>query len=167
MFRAFAIILTLLTLPLRANLGENVKQLVTRYGTPSGYTEVTPNFPFGTVTFIAGGITLTVFLIGDKEVGAKVFKTDHSALSEAERQSIMATDQGGSQWKSVPSSDPGTLTWTRSDKATALYDTQKFVLIFTSEEMAKAVQAAQAAGPPPAAPAPPKTAPVPVPSTAK
>jgi len=159
MFRASLILLVLLALPLRANLGENVKQLVTRYGTPSGYSEATPSFPFGTVSFTASGITLIVFLIGDKEVGAKVFKTDKSALSEAERQSIMSADQGGSQWKSVPSSDPGTLTWIRSDKATALYDTQKFVLIFTSDEMAKAVQAAQAAGPPPAAPAPPSAAP--------
>jgi hypothetical protein len=164
MFRSTILFLTLLALPLHANLGETVKECVTRYGGPVSYTEANPKFPFGTVTFSASGLTLVIFLIGEKEVGAKVFKTDKSALSDAERDSIMGADTAGSQWKSVPSADPSTLEWTRSDKATAIYDKEKNVLIFTSDEMAKAVAAAAAAGPSPETPAtPPPPAKLPLP----
>lgn len=140
-----------LTTPTRANLGDNIKQLVSRYGTPVTYSEATPANPFGTVVFQAGGITLMVFLLGEIEVGARVSKTDKTPLSDAERQTIMGADTGGSQWKSVSSNDPTCLQWTRSDNATAIYDTKKNMLIFTSDQMAKALDAARAAQPAPAA----------------
>jgi hypothetical protein len=147
--RFTAILLCLLTLPARANLGESVKQLVSRYGTPVKFSEPIPNFPFGTIVFSASGITLVVFLVGDKEVGAKVYKTDKTAFSDSERDLIISTD-GGSQWVSTPSTDPTTLQWTRPDKATVMYDKQKNMLIFTSDEMAQAVKTAEA-NPPSAA----------------
>jgi len=147
--RFITVLLCLLILPARANLGENVKQLVARYGTPVNFSEPKPNFPFGTIVFSASGISLVVFLVGDKEVGARVSKTDKSAFSDAERDLIIATD-GGSQWVSTPSSDPTTLQWTRPDKATAMYDKQKSMIIFTSDEMAQALKAAENAPPPPA-----------------
>jgi hypothetical protein len=151
-FRFIAILLSLLTLPARANLGENVKQLVVRYGTPVKFSEPNPNFPFGTIVYSASGITLVVFLIGDKEVGAKIYKTDKSAFTDAERDLILSTD-GGAQWVSTPSPDSTTLQWTRPDKATVLYDKQKNMLIFTSDEMAQAIKAAEANPPSAASPA--------------
>ncbi len=148
MFRFTIFLLILLTLPLRANLGDNVKQLVARYGTPTNFSEATPTNPFGTIVFQAGSYSLVVFLLGDKEVGARVSKTDKSAFTDAERDTIMSTDVAGSHWMPVPSSDPTCLQWTRSDKATALYDKQKNMLIFTSDEMAQALKAAPASAPP-------------------
>src|SRR5690349_11913614 len=101
LLRSVAILFCLLCLPARANLGDNVKQLVARYGTPVNYTEATPQFPFGTIVFSSAGINLVVFLLGDKEVGARVSKTDTTALTEQEQQTIMNSDLGGSQWVST------------------------------------------------------------------
>jgi hypothetical protein len=157
MFRYTILLLVLLTLPLRANLGDDVKQLIVRYGTPVNFTEANSTFPFGTVVFKAGGYILVVFLVGEKEVGAKVSKTNQSAFTDSERDTIMSTDVAGSQWTSVPSPDPTCLQWNRGDKATALYDKQKNVLIFTSDVMAQTLKAFH-----PAAPAP---APAPTPSS--
>jgi hypothetical protein len=125
-------------------LGDSVKECVARYGSPIGYSEANPKFPFGTVAFSATGYTLVVFLLGDKEVGARVTKQDKSAFANAEMQTILNADLGGSQWTPAPSDDPTCLRWARGDKATALYDKTKHVLIFTSPEMAKAVQPAPA-----------------------
>jgi hypothetical protein len=153
LIRSIAILLCLTIIPAQANLGETVKQLVSRYGTPVNFAEPNPNFPFGTIVFSASGIKLVVFLVGDKEVGAKVFKTDKSAFSDAERESIMSTD-GGSQWVSTTSTDTTTLQWSRADHATAMYDKQKNMLIFTSDEMAQALKTAETTG---AKPPPPET----------
>jgi len=142
---------SLLTIPLRANLGETVAQCVTRYGHPVGYSEAGPKTPFGTVAFSAGGYTLIIFLSGTKEVGARVSKVDKSAFTEAEKQTIMGADLAGSVWTSTSSDDPTCLRWTRSDKATVLYDKEKHILIFTSEEMADALHRAAAQPVPPAA----------------
>jgi len=140
MFRTILIFLSLLTIPLRANLGETVQQCVVRYGKPIKYTEADPTkTPFGTITFAAGGYALTVFVINNMEVGARVFKIDKSAFTPSEMQSIMGADTAGSQWTSVPSSDPACLQWDRGDKATVLYDKDKRMLIFTSEAMAQAL----------------------------
>ncbi len=150
----------LITIPARANLGEDVKSLVARYGAPKNYSEAHPGFPFGTLIFAASGITLIVFLEDEKEVGAKVFKTNGKPFSDEERQAIMATD-GGSQWVEGPNPDATTRQWSRPDKATVMYDSEKNLIIFTSAEMAKAVDsithasAGQAASPAaPAAPVP-------------
>jgi len=139
MFRYAIILFSLLTIPLRANLGETVKQCVTRYGVPVGYSEAGAKSPFGTVAFTAGGYTLLIFLINDKEVGARVAKLDKSAFTDAELKNIMGADSAGSSWTSTPSGDPTCLQWTRGDKATVLYDKVKHMLIFTSEEMANAI----------------------------
>ncbi len=152
MYRSTFALLLLLTLPVRANLGDDVKQLVTRYGTPTTYSEATPTNPFGTIVFQAASYTLVVFLLNNVEVGARVSKTDKSAFTDTERQTILSADVAGSQWLSVPSNDPTCLQWTRSDKATALYDKQKNMLIFSSEAMAQALKAAPSATP--AAPVP-------------
>ena len=117
-----------------------MQQCVVRYGKPIKYTEADPTkTPFGTITFAAGGYALTVFVINNMEVGARVFKIDKSAFTPSEMQSIMGADTAGSQWTSVPSSDPACLQWDRSDKATVLYDKDKRMLIFTSEAMAQAL----------------------------
>jgi len=147
MFRFAIVFFALLTMPLRANLGDTVAECVARYGKPIGFTEANAQFPFGTLGFAAADYTLVVFLLGTKEVGARVSKQNKSAFTPAEMQNIMAADTAGLQWISTPSADPTCLTWTRGDKATVLYDKQKYVLIFTSPEMANALHQ-----PPPAKP---------------
>jgi hypothetical protein len=139
MLRLILILLSILTIPVRANLGETVKQCLARYGQPMGYTEANDKTPFGTVGFTAGGYTLVIFLLDTTEVGARISKKDKSAFTDAERQAIMAADANGSPWTSTSSDDPTCLRWTRADKATVLYDKEKHILIFTSEAMAKAI----------------------------
>ena len=139
MLRPAIILFSLLTIPLRANLGETVEQCVARYGKPIGYSEAGTKSPFGTVAFTATGYTLIVFLINNKEVGARVSKLDKSAFTDAEMQTIMGADSAGSSWTPTSSDDPTCLRWTRGDKATLLYDKEKHMLIFTSEEMASAI----------------------------
>ncbi len=141
MLRVTIILFSLLTIPLRANLGETVAQCVARYGRPVGYSEAGAKSPFGTLAFTATGYTLIVFLINNKEVGARVSKLDKSAFTDAEMKNIMDADSAGSPWTSAPSDDSACLRWTRADKATVLYDKEKHVLIFTSEEMAGAIHA--------------------------
>jgi hypothetical protein len=143
MLRSAIILLCLLTVPLRANLGETVGQCMARYGKPVGYSEASAKSPFGTVAFTATGYTLIVFLINNKEVGARVSKLDKSAFTDAEMQTIMGADSVGLSWTSMPSDDPTCMRWTRGDKATVLYDKVKHMLIFTSEEMANALHPQQ------------------------
>lgn len=147
MLRSTIIFFSLLTIPLRANLGDTVEQCVARYGKPVGYSEASAKSPFGTLVFTATGYTLIVFLINNKEVGARVSKVDKSAFTDAEMQTIMGADSVGSPWASIPSDDPVCLRWARSDKATVLYDKEKHVLIFTSEEMANAIHVTPAKSP--------------------
>ena len=139
MLRYAIILFSLLTIPLRANLGETVEQCVARYGRPIGYSEASSKSPFGTVVFTATGYTLIVFLINNKEVGARVSKLDKSAFTDAEMQTILGADSAGSPWTPAASADPACLRWTRGDKAAVLYDKEKHMLIFTSEEMANAI----------------------------
>jgi hypothetical protein len=168
MLRSALILFSLLTIPLRANLGETVEQCVARYGKPVGFSEANAKMPFGTVAFSATGYTLIVFVMNNKEVGARVSKNDKSAFTDAEEQNIMSADSmAGSPWVPAASDDPTTVKWTRGDKATVFYDKQKHVLIFTAQAMADALHAAppapaspvQPPAPtPPAAPAPPPAA---------
>jgi hypothetical protein len=139
MFRSSCFFFLLLLLPLRANLDETVEQCVARYGAPAGYSEASPQFPFGTIVFTATGYTLVIFVSEDKEVGARVSKQDKSAFSAAEMNSIMGADLGGTSWTSAPSPDPTCLRWIRADKATVLYDKDKHVLIFSSLAMENAI----------------------------
>ncbi len=97
MLRFAFIFFSLLTVPLRANLGDSVAQCVARYGKPAGFTEANAKLPFGTMGFTATGYTLIVFLLNNKEVGARVSKQDKSPFTEAEMQQIMGADLGGSQ----------------------------------------------------------------------
>jgi hypothetical protein len=143
MLRYAVVFLVLLTLPVRANLGDTVEQCVKRYGKPVGYTEAVPPSPFGTLGFVASGYTLVIFLSHNVEVGARVSKTDKSALSDAEIKTIMDAETGA-PWTTKESPDPTCLTWTRTDKSTALYDKAKHVLIFTSPAMAEAIRAVPA-----------------------
>jgi len=139
MLRSAILFFTLLTIPLRANLGETVEQCVKRYGKPNSFSEAGAKSPFGTIAFTAASYTLIVFVINDKEVGARVSKVDKSAFTDAEMKNIMDADSNGSAWTSTPSTDPTCLQWTRDDKATVLYDKEKHMLIFTSEVMANAL----------------------------
>jgi len=146
MTRVAVLLFCLFTIPLRANLGETVEQCVTRYGHPVGYTEAGPKNPFGTVVFSAAGYTLVVFVAKNKEVGARVSKSDKSAFTDVEKQNIMNADSmTAAPWASTTSDDPTCLRWTRADKATVLYDKDKHVLIFTSDEMEQGLHS-----PPPA-----------------
>jgi hypothetical protein len=137
----------------RANLGETVAQIVARYGKPTGYAEASARSPFGNLFFRAGGYELLIFLLDDKEVGARVSRTDKQPLGDAERQSIMAADTDGSPWAPVASADPSVREWMRGDKATVMYDTAKNMLIFTSDAMAQALHAPPANAPSGPAPA--------------
>lgn len=150
-YTSLLLLWTLLTAPSRANLGETVQQCVVRYGTPVGFTEATAKNPFGTVVFKAGGYVLLVFVLNDKEVGARVSKADQSAFTETERQTILTADETQTKWTPTKSDDPTCLAWSRSDNATALYDQTKHMIIFTSPEMARALSSAPAPPPPPTA----------------
>ena len=127
--------------PGRANLGETIKQVVARYGNPLGYAEASAKSPFGNILFKENGYQLVLFVLNDREVGARMSKMDKSAFSDAEIQFIMTNDSNGSAWSPVASTDPSCLQWTRADKATVLYDKDKHLLIFTSDEMAQALHA--------------------------
>jgi hypothetical protein len=137
--RFTAVFLFCSLIPARANLGDTVQQIVARYGKPTGYAEATAKSPFGSLLFKAGSYELVVFLLDNKEVGARVSKLDNSAISDAEIQDIMANDTGGSKWTSTPGADPSSLQWQRGDKATVLYDKDKHMLIFTADAMAQAL----------------------------
>jgi hypothetical protein len=128
-----------------ANLGETVAQCVARYGGPVHFTEANARLPFGTITFVAGGYGLIVFVLNGKEVGARVSKANKSPFSDAEMQTIMNADLGGSTWTPTLSTDPTCLTWTRADHATVLYDKEKHMLILTSPEMMAALHSTPAA----------------------
>jgi hypothetical protein len=141
MLRSAILFFSLLTIPVRANLGETVEQCVARYGRPIGFSEAGKNTPFGTLVFSSTGYTLVVFLLNTKEVGARVSKLDKSAFTDAEMQNIMGADSAASPWTPAASDDPTCLKWTRADKATVLYDKEKHFLLFSSEEMAGAIQA--------------------------
>ncbi len=145
--------LALLTLPTGANLGDTVEQCVARYGKPIRFTEANGNAPFGTVVYAAGGYTLVLFVIRNREVGARVSKTDKSAFTDAEMQGIMDADTAGGKWVPGASSDPSCLQWSRGDSATVLYDKEKHMLIFTSPEMAKALNSPAASAAPVPTPA--------------
>jgi hypothetical protein len=151
MFRLAAVILLLLTLPVRANLGENVAELTKRYGKFYNFTEANAKTPFGTIAFIAGPYEMIVFLYRGVEVGARVSKRDKSAFNPDEIKTILNAD-GTPPWTSAPSDDPASPQWTRADKATANYDAAKQMLIFTTPQMKEALDA----GPPvPTAPSAP------------
>jgi hypothetical protein len=138
---AILLLLVVLTIPLRANIGETVAECAKRYGRPIGYSEASAKSPFGTLIFVASKYTLIVFLMGDKEVGARVSKTDKSAFTDAEMQTIMQADSDPqAPWTSMPSTDPTCLQWARADKSTIIYDKDKHMLIFTSPEMANAIR---------------------------
>jgi hypothetical protein len=157
MLRSAIIFFSLLTIPLRANLGETVEQCVVRYGKPVGYSEAGAKSPFGTLVFVATGYTLMVILFHNKEVGARVSKLDKSAFTDAEMKNIMSADSAGMPWIPVPSDDPTCLKWIRGDKATVLYDKEKRMLLFSSQEMVNAIHALTAKPATPPASATPST----------
>jgi hypothetical protein len=136
-------------IPVHANLGETVTQVVARYGHPTGYSEAGAKTPFGTILFRAGGYELVIFLLNNQEVGARISKLNKSAFTDAEKQTIMGADTNGSAWTPVASDDPSTLEWSRADQATVMYDQSKRMLIFSTPAMVRAIHA-----PPPPAPAP-------------
>jgi hypothetical protein len=138
----FALIVFLLAgtfLPARANLGETVEQLVVRYGKPTGYAEAGPASPFGSLLFRVRPYELVLFILDNKEVGARVSKVDKTDFSPAEMQTIIDAENGASPWQPAPSSDPSEIHWSRADHATFIYDKQKHMLLLTSDAMAKAV----------------------------
>jgi hypothetical protein len=115
------------------------------------------------MVFTSGPYTLLVFLIGDKEVGARVSKQDKTAFTDAERQTIMGADSTTSPWAPHASTDPTCLQWNRTDDATVLYDKAAHVLIFTSSEMARALHAPRPASPPESAQVTPAIPDAPIP----
>ena len=151
--------LALSVLPLRANLGETVQQLVKRYGSPTAYAEATAQSPFGRVMYKAGAYELVLFIQNNVEVGARVSKLDKSALTSDEITNILSNDTNGSPWIPVPSDNPNNTQWARADKAAVIYDKANHLLIFTSGEMMKTItaplppaQSGQAAPPSPSLP---------------
>lgn len=127
-------------LPARANLGETVEQLVARYGKPTGYAEANAKSPFGSLLFRVRPYELVLFILNNKEVGARVSKIDKSDFSPAEMQTIIDAETGASPWGSTPSSDPTEIHWSRGDHATFIYDKQKHMLLLSSDAMAQAVK---------------------------
>jgi hypothetical protein len=158
MRRLAFVLLALVLLPARANLGDSVAGCTKRYGKPVAFGEASAKNPFGTLVYAAGGYQLIVFLLDNIEVGARVSKIDKTAFSDAEMKTIMDAD-ATSPWTSAPSVDPACLQWERGDKSTVLYDRDKKMLIFTSPAMVTALHVK-----PPAPPAPPPPQPPPTPA---
>ena len=136
----FLLLFAVPLLPARANLGETVDQLVVRYGKPTGYAEASAKNPFGSLLFRAAPYELALFLLNNKEVGARVSKIDKSDFSPAEMQTIIDAETGAGSWVPVPSPDPTEIHWSRGDHATFIYDKQKHMLLLTSDAMAQAVK---------------------------
>ena len=139
----FLILLGILLMPARANLNETIEQLVARYGQPSGYAEASAKTPFGNIVFRAGAYELVLFILNNKEVGARVTKVDKSSFNPDEIQAIMTaeTSDAKSKWVSATSTDPSMIQWSRSDHATASYDKDNHMLLFTSETMTQVLHA--------------------------
>src|ERR1700748_981747 len=100
MLRCAVLLLLLALLPARANIGENVTDLVKRYGKPAGFSEASSTNPFGTLIFVAGPYQMIIFLADNVEVGARVSKKDKSAFSPDEVQTILNAD-APTPWTSV------------------------------------------------------------------
>jgi hypothetical protein len=143
MIRRAVVFLLLLALPARANLGDAVADCVKRYGKPVAISEASWKSPFGTMLFVAGKYQLLVFLLNNVEVGARVTKKDKSDFTPDEMATIMNAD-ASAPWTPTSSDDPTTLQWKRADKATALYDKEKKVLIFTTVAMSDALHGGSA-----------------------
>jgi hypothetical protein len=160
MIRRAVVLLLLLALPVRANLGDAVADCVKRYGKPVAISEASWKSPFGTMLFVAGKYQLLVFLLNNVEVGARVSKKDKTDFTPDEMATIMNAD-APTPWTAVSSDDPSTLQWGRADKASLLYDKEKKVLIFTTVAMNDALHGGSASDAAPAdtspAPAPPPT----------
>jgi hypothetical protein len=144
--RLVAVLLLLLILPARANLGDSVADCVHRYGKPLTYAEASAKNPFGTLVFVAGPYQLIVFLFNNVEVGARVSKKDKSPFNADELKTIMNAD-ATTPWVPAHSTDSGTRQWVRGDKATAVYDQDKKLVIFTLPEMVAELHAVESAGP--------------------
>jgi hypothetical protein len=134
-----ALVFAVSLLPARANLGETVDQLVVRYGKPTGYAEASAKSPFGSLLFRVRPYELVLFILDNKEVGARVSKVDKTDFSPAEMQTIIAAENGPAPWVPTPSPDPTEIHWSRADHATFIYDKQKHMLLLTSDAMAQAV----------------------------
>ncbi len=154
MLRLVAVLLILLALPLRANLGESLADCVKRYGKPLAFTEASSKTPFGTLVFVAGPYQMIIFLSNSVEVGARVTKKDKTDFLPGEIKTIMDSD-ASTPWTTATSSDPTCQQWDRADKATAIYDKPNKMLIFTSAEMAEVLHEQQAAPSTPTPVAPP------------
>ena len=127
-------------LPARANLGETVEQLVVRYGKPTGYAEASAKSPFGSLLFRVRPYELVLFILNNKEVGARVSKIDKSDFSPVEMQTIIDAENGANPWVPTPSTDPTEVHWSRNDHAIFIYDKPKHMLLLTSDAMAQAVK---------------------------
>jgi hypothetical protein len=127
-------------IPARANLGDTVADCVKRYGKPDHFTEANDKTPFGTIVFSAGPYEMVVFLYDNVEVGARVTKKDKTDFAPGELKTIMDAD-ATSPWVAKPGSDPLSQEWIRADNASATYDLEKKMLIFTTPEMVKELHA--------------------------
>ncbi len=148
------VFLLLLALPLRANLGDTVADCTKRYGKFYNFAEANAKTPFGTIDFVAGPYEMIVFLYQGVEVGARVAKKDKSSFSPDEIKTILNAD-APTPWIPAHSDDPNSPQWTRADKASVTYDADKKMLIFTTPEMASALNIAPPVPVAPTAPAAP------------
>ena len=126
-------------LPARANLGDTVKQLMARYGMPTGYAEAGDKTPFGSILFKAGGFELVIFVLDNHEVGARLSKLDQSAFSDDELQKLMTAEANDQPWAPTASSDPSLTQWSRHDQATFAYDQTNRMVLLSSPAMVQAL----------------------------
>jgi len=138
MLRLVPVVFLILALPVRANLGETIAECTKRYGKFYNYTEASAKTPFGTVVYIAGPYEMIVFIYNGIEVGARVSKKDKTDLGPDEIKTILNAD-APTPWIPAHADDPTSPQWTRADKASANYDPEKKMLIFTTPDMLQAM----------------------------
>ena len=117
----FIILLTFLLLfaqAASANLGQNPKQVETRYGTGKSILAETPAEDAQVYAF--HGMHILVEYWKGTSSSEQYQKSDGSVISEAETNSILASNNGAATWHQT--SDD---TWVRTDKAAIAYMADK------------------------------------------
>ena len=105
--------LLLSALPSLARLGETKGQCARRYGAPI------KTLPTHVLVYRHAGLTIFVTYWKEKAAKIVILKThDQSGqpITQAELDTILSSNSGGSQWNKSPDSKPDYIIWTRADQ---------------------------------------------------
>lgn len=131
--RALPLLFLLLTaLPTFARLGETKGQCAGRYGQP------VKTLPNRVLVYRHAGLTIFVTYWKDKAAKIVTLKSHEQSgqtITQAELDTILTDNSGGSQWNKSPDSKPDYIIWTRADqKAIARHKPgEKIIVIHDSD----------------------------------